>query len=298
MPEQQSILCADGHPISLHLFKAKEPKGIVIIGSALGVPEQHYWDFANFLKESDFHCITFSYRGTEDSLIYDQLPHIKLEDWGVQDIEAIIQFAKANNQTEKKILPIHFMGHSIGGQIIGLAQSSINLKTITLIAASAPYWKRWSFPNNIKMFFATQILFPIISSFCNQFPTKRLGLGKVTIPSSAAKKWGEWISKPNYLFDESFQLDTGIYSKLTCSIFSLGFTDDIFAPEVNIEHLLKKFPNASISSKTIDPKAINEEEIGHSGFFKKKFKSNLWQSTLEWLDQSISSKPLQKNNSL
>ncbi|MGJ8687125.1 MAG: hypothetical protein ACSHWQ_06570 [Spongiibacteraceae bacterium] len=51
MPKQHTISCADGHPIVLSLFEAEQPRGVVVIGGALGVPQQYYARMAAFLRK-------------------------------------------------------------------------------------------------------------------------------------------------------------------------------------------------------------------------------------------------------
>lgn len=289
----QKINCADGYPLALSLYQANKPEGIVIIGSAIGIPQKFYSDFAKFLNEKNYHCITFSYRGTEDSLAKKKPYDVKLEDWGLQDIEAVIQFAmqiasqrvESSDATTSNNLPIHFIGHSVGGQLIGLAPSSSRLNSMVFVASSCPYWKRWGFPENIKMLLAPRVVFPIVSLGRDEFPTQRLGLGSIKIPTQIAKQWAKWMLKPDYLFDKKFGLAINHYQSLTQPLLSLGFKDDKLAPEINIKKLLGQFSAATITEKIIDPNGLNVSNIGHSGFFKPKFRSSLWEDTITWIEQ-------------
>lgn len=286
MISPQKIYCADGYPIALSLYQADRAEGTVIIGGAVGIPKKFYSDFAKFLNEKNYHCITFSYRGTEDSLAMTKPFDVKLEDWGVQDVEAVIQFAKHVDTKGSESLPIHFVGHSVGGQLIGLAPSSSVLNSMVFVASSCPYWKRWSFPENIKMLLAPRVIFPIVSLGRDEFPTQILGLGNIKIPTKVAKQWATWMLKPGYLFDKTFRLPINHYSALIQPLLSLGFKDDKLAPEINIKKLLSEFYSATITEKIIDPNDLNISNIGHSGFFKVKFRSSLWEDTITWIKQN------------
>lgn len=285
MNSPQRITCADGYPLALSLYQADKPEGIVIIGSAIGIPQKFYGDFANFLNGKNYHCVTFSYRGTEDSLAKTNPFDVKLEDWGLQDVEAVIQFAINTVCTGSENLPIHFIGHSVGGQLIGLAPSASRLNSIVFVASSCPYWKRWDFPENIKMLLVPRVIFPIASLGRDEFPTQRLGLGSIKIPTQIAKQWAAWMLKPDYLFDKKFGLAINHYQSLTQPLLSLGFKDDKLAPEINIKRLLGQFSAATITEKIIDPNDLNVSNIGHSGFFKSKFRSSLWEDTIAWIKQ-------------
>ncbi|MGJ8687126.1 MAG: alpha/beta hydrolase family protein [Spongiibacteraceae bacterium] len=209
----------------------------------------------------------------------DQPYTIDIEDWGRRDIDAVIQFA----QGLATALPMHFIGHSIGGQIFALAQSSVHLQSAVLVAASCPYWRRWRFPGNIKMLFVSRLLIPLVSALNKEFPSRRMGLGNASIPSTVARRWALWMSKPDYLFDDEFGVDISNYAALALPILSFDFTDDELAPAVNVRKLLQQFPNASIEQHSIDPTPLGLSAIGHSGFFNNKCRDSLWRQTLSWV---------------
>lgn len=286
MPEVKQILCADGHTISATLFKADAAKAQVIVAAAIGIPQKFYRRYAEYLAEQGYDVITFNYRGTGDSKSQDLGQDIRLEDWGHQDIQAIISFAIERQQKNPVLAAIHYVGHSIGGQLVGLASNAEQLDSLTLVAASAPYWQRWSFPKNLKMWLVGQILIPGISAISKDFPAQKVGLGSITFPSSAAKQWAQWMGRPAYLFCENFNLDTRHYSSLKQPLRSYGFTDDDLAPEINVRSLLNFFPKAKSELRMTDHKALGLESLGHSGFFREFAKETLWNESVEWFEQA------------
>lgn len=282
----QQVLCRDDYPISLTLYESDQAKGIVIIAAALGVPQPFYRRYAEFLCGQGYDVITFNYRGTGDSVYPDKKVEVKLEDWGHQDIEAIIQFALERQSNNTSLASIHYVGHSIGGQLLGLAESSSKLDNMIFVASSAPYWQRWSFPKNLKMWIVGQLLIPGLSIGKKDFPAKKVGLGSINFPSSAARQWAQWMGRPAYLFCEKFDLDIQHYAALTQPLLSYGFTDDELAPEINVTSLLNYFPNANSEVRMVAPKMIGQKSIGHSGYFRDKVKETLWQDALKWFSQS------------
>ena len=274
MAKEIIIKCSDGYTLSANLHEPSNPKGIIIIAGAIGVKQGYYSRFADFFYESNYTAVTFDYRGTGKSND-NACSNLELSDWGAKDIEAVILFFKS------KGLPLFFVGHSIGGQVLGLAPSSTELEGSILIAASAPYWKRWDFPENLKVFTTSKILFPLISSITKNFPAKKLGLGNQNIPSPLIKTWAQWMSRPDYLFDKSFQLNTEQYKGISHPMYFIGFNDDDLAPEINIKKLMEFYPNSQNSLKIITPESAKTARIGHTGFFHEKFKSNLWQIALD-----------------
>lgn len=281
MITKHSVICSDKTPIVTTLYDSATPKGTIIIASAIGVKQDYYARLAVFLSENSFNVITFDYRATGESQSEKNGVALcsQLSDWGEKDIEAVIEFSEGRG------LPVYFIGHSIGGQILGLSKSAVNLKKIIFIASSAPYWRRWAFPDNIKILLTANVVFPFISYIRSDFPTKSLGLGNQNIPSTLIRQWAKWMSASDYLFSEKFNLNLSGYQEITQDLLSIGFTDDNLAPENNIRELLSFFPNSNSDVKLIDPKEVNASKIGHVGFFNDKFKHNLWEDILLWLKQ-------------
>lgn len=280
------LTCDDGYPLTATVYDGASAGDILIIAPALAAPQGFYQAFARYLAGRGFACITFDYRGTGDSIAEQSPFNIKLEDWGRLDVEAIIRFAESLDETQSVSRPIHFLGHSIGGQLVGLAPSSERLSKIAHVAVSAPYWRRWPFPGNLRMLAAAKVLIPFWSVFRQQFPSQRVGLGTIPVPASTVRQWAKWMGRPDYFFDPRFGLDLSVFSKLKQPLLALGFSDDGLAPQANIEHLLRQFPNADITRQWIDPKELGQRSIRHAGFFKERFRETLWQSTADWLSNA------------
>ncbi|BFM14043.1 alpha/beta fold hydrolase [Maricurvus nonylphenolicus] len=277
----QSVIltCADQQTLAAQFYECDAPKGVVVIGSALGVSQHYYKRFAHYLVDQGFHALTFDYRFTGDSEAKGLANSISMLDWGRQDIEAAIAFA------ESKGLPVYFVGHSIGGQLLGMAPSATKLSKIVLVASSAPYWRRWSFPGNLKIAFTAKVLFPLVTAFNKQFPCKTFGLGNIDIPSPFIRQWASWMLKRDYLFDAGLGVATENYANLKQDVLSLGFSDDDLAPEVNVSHLLTFFPNTNSELKMLSPHEGGMKALGHTGYFREDAKATFWTQLVNWLEK-------------
>lgn len=277
MKSTLTVTCPDQRQLAMTQFKPHAPIGSVVIASAFGVAQSFYWPLAEFLCGQGYTAYCFDYRGTgknEDMVANG----FCLSEWATQDIEAALCNTLETDQ------PVHFIGHSVGGQILGLAPSSKKLTSAIFIAASAPYWKRWPrLADGLKIRVNAGFILPLVSKLYARFPSQKFGLGNQDLPSSAVRQWASWMRKPNYLFDDIFGLDCSAYKEIDIPILSLAFSDDLLAPLENINHLLGFFETADCTVKQIKPKDIGAKHIGHTGFFKEKFKDSLWQDTLGFI---------------
>lgn len=273
MHEEYTIGCEDGVKLAARRFEASGDKGVVIIAPALGVKQSFYGRFAQFLADSGYTAISFDYRGTGGSRHQNEAD-IALQEWGSKDLESVIVYAL------KAGLPVTVVGHSIGGQLIGLAPSGRKLSGSLLIAASAPYWRRWKGTQKLKMCFAVHVLFPLVTSLKSRFSAATFGLGNQDLPSGCVRTWAKWMTKPDYFLDPSFGLRQDAFAAIGHDMVFWGFSDDDLAPKENIEHLMRFYPNAVSQIDSLSPASAGVKSIGHTGFFRDQCRDNLWQQAV------------------
>lgn len=282
MPDTLTLECRDGTPLSALLYPTKAAKGCVVIGSALGVPQGFYKSFAEYLAEHSFHCLTFDYRGTGES-VHAPLSSIQLKDWGEQDIDAAINAIR--NLEGADSLPVHYIGHSIGGQLLGLAPAAQQLTSILHVAASQPHWTRLEFPHNLKLISVGHLVLPLVALGKEEFPSSKVGLAALNLPSGVATTWARWMRHKDYLFAKKFGLNTEGYKALKQPLISWSISDDHMAPYKPVDELVKRFPNSQSEHRNIDARTLGTGTIGHTGFFKKSRKESLWHEVLSVLNK-------------
>jgi len=286
--ETLSLTTQDGQLVGCQFFPAHKsgtpPIATLVIASAIGVPQGFYRRYAQYMNQQGFNCLTFDYRGTGDSAYQGDLNSIAMTDWGAQDLECVL--AKARQLAEREGgEQIFLLGHSIGGQVSGLAQSSQHLKAAIFVASSAPYWKRWNGRKKISMFITVYLLLPLFSLGRKVFPAKSVGLSSMNFPAVIAKTWAKWMKKKDYLFDKSLGYSLENYQQLNFPLLSLSFDDDTLAPEININWLMKFFPKCQVERRII--RAKEHGPLGHMGFFRQKHQDTLWQDSVQWFKQNL-----------
>lgn len=278
-----TLTTGDNHKLAATVFKPADTNvnHTLLIGSALGVPRYFYFKFARYFAENGYSVVTFDYRGIYESKeTISSGSEITMAEWGSLDIEAALQYAGEILRADK----LFYLGHSCGGQLLGLAPSSKKIDRAAFIACQSGYWKLWPGPLRYGVFLTWQLLFMMVPFF-EYIPTKMLGISSLNLPSGVARQWANWGTSPGYLFNEKHRLDTSRYAELRFPILSYHFDDDILlAPPKAVDALLAKYAAAPITKRSIKPGLLNQKKIGHFGYFKERLRETLWQETLEWFN--------------
>ncbi|MDV3462934.1 hypothetical protein CMV04_18165 [Elizabethkingia anophelis] len=262
--------------ICCQLFENNNSNIVLIIASAMGVKQSFYQNFAEFANSYNVSVITFDYSGIGKSLTGNIKKHKEfLHDWGNQDLEMLIRYAIEKFPNHRKVV----LGHSVGGQLIGLAPSSVYLDKIILVSAQSGFWGFWKGFNEVKMFLNWHLLFPMLTSFFGYMPSKRFSKME-NLSKNVANEWSKWCRNPDYLFGY-FSDDELFFNKMRCNLLSISVADDFFAPEQSVEWLSKKYKNAEVTRKHLVPIDFGVSKIGHFDMFRSKFKNSFWEFLLE-----------------
>ena len=275
------ITCEDGFILKGHLFTPEQPKAAIMIGPATGIKQQFYFSFAKYLCENGYAVVTYNNRGigaSKGKSINDGNP--SLTNWGKQDMTAVLDFLK----TEFPTLDYHLVGHSAGGQLIGLMKNALDIKSVFNFASSSGSVQYAKYPFKLKSAF---FLGPFIHA-CNLFfghtKSQWVGMGE-PLPKNVGKEWSRWCYGKGYV---AVDLDTKIkehyYNELSFDSLWVHATDDDIAIYENIKDMIRVFPNIDAEIVTLNPKEQGFHDIGHMKFFSSK-RSKLWPLALDWLNK-------------
>lgn len=283
MPDRDiQLWTADGYPLQATLFFPPEGRVSdtgVVINSATGVHRRFYKRFATFLAETcGFTVLTYDYRGIGGSRPANLRSFRgRIRDWPQLDMPAAIAALRAEASLHRLCL----LGHSAGGNLIGLVPSMASVDSIVLVSAQFGYWRLW--PQSIRHALAAlwYVVIPLLSRVFGYVPGW-LGAGQHW-PGKIALELARWCRHPDYLFGDS-SLDTTLYSRIDVPVLALTFTDDPHATTAASERLLREFSRASITRRNVDPRDLGLRRIGHFGFFRP-FCAPLWQECGDWISR-------------
>ncbi len=278
-----TLTCADGVTLPATALRAAESsRGAVVIAPALGVPRRFYQKFAAFLQQQGYDTLCFDYRGVDGAGAEVPADQIQLADWGRQDLQAALSAVQAQFRPHRMFL----VGHSIGGQVPGLATAAVELDALVLVAASAPHPARYLLRDRMRIELMWRVLVPLLGRG-RMFPARKLGFASVDLPASVMRQWADWGLSPDYLFDARHRLDTRAYASLQAPMLSFSFADDAYASRAAVEALHAHYPAAKIEHRHLERSA--EQTYGHFGYFRESQRDRLWRDTADWLAAQISS---------
>lgn len=266
-----SLRCADGAALAATMRPGE--RGAVVIASALGVPRGFYGRFADGLAARGYGSLTFDYRGVEGSGASVAPEEVSLVDWGAQDLDAALRTARSAFDG-----PLFLLGHSIGGQLAGLAPSSSELAGLVLVASCAPYPSRYPWRERLGVELVWRVLVPLFGRG-PWFSTKRIGLGSADLPTTVIRTWRDWGLTPGYLFDPRHGVDVSGYARLAVPMLSWSFADDRLTSRAAIDALHAHYPAVALTERYVTaPPAV-----GHFGYFRRGGAA-FWAETADWLD--------------
>ncbi len=276
------ITCVDQFAIAATIYSPKKSlKGAILIGPATGIQRQFYANFAAFLAEHGYGVITFDNRGIGGSLIGSvSESDASLQCWGEKDMPAVLEQLKTTFPNTK----YHLIGHSAGGQLVGLMHNAKDFTSIFNFASSSGQLKNMSGTYAIKAHFFMNFFIPLSNTLYGHTKSQWLGMGE-PLPKVVAQQWREWCNSEGYV-KASFgkTIHSHFYDDLSTPSMWVNADDDDIAIDANVEDMLSVFTKINAEKLTLSAGDYALDEIGHMKFFSRKSQV-LWIHALNWLEK-------------
>lgn len=284
-----SIPAADGYLLAATLFLPRGAKRhAVLINSATATPRKIYRGFASYLAGRGFVVLTYDYRGIGGSRQraikgYDRPKslvgfNVSMADWASLDITAAVTWMRERYRN----LPLGYVGHSFGGQALGLLPNNDEVSRALLIAAQAGYWKLMASPERYRVYALLSLVGIPLTHLLGYAPGWS-GIGE-DLPKDAFLQWVRWISSPRYLFDDPMLIALQNFPNYKGALCALCFSDDPWATRPAVELLCSGYTSTKPEILTVHPADIGADRIGHFGFFRPEHRNALWRGAAEWLE--------------
>ena len=276
------IKCADSYEITATVYIPSNIKGAIMLAPATGIKRRLYTSFATFLKDNGYGVITFDNQGIGDSKNGKiKNSRASLVSWGQLDMTAVFTSLKSYFPNVK----YHLVGHSAGGQLVGLMDGATELTSIFNVACSSGSLSNLKYPYKFKAHFLMSFFIPLNNLFFGYANNQWLGMGE-PLPKKCAQQWADWCNGKGYVKN---YLDTNHlkhhYNELKCTSLWINATDDDIANNENVKDMIRVFPNLKTTTQTLNPIEYELKEIGHMKFFSKSSKK-LWDIAIDWLEKN------------
>ncbi|MEM7382217.1 MAG: alpha/beta fold hydrolase [Bacteroidota bacterium] len=279
--KELAVPTTQGHVLTATEFSPElSDQKVMIISSATGVLQGYYHKFARYFSSLGYTVYTFDYWGIGKS--GGQLEQLKenqfdLKSWGSNDQAAMVSFARKTHPQYELIL----LTHSVGGQVLGFNPEYPEIDKIVMIASQSGYWKYFEGIHLPKMILFWYAIIPILTPLYGYFPAKKLGLFE-NLPKGMAYEWKRWGKRAAYMMD-FYDQESYFFDRIEAPVFSMSFPKDQYAPEKAVDWLTKQFKASKTERLHYVPDKSVLGKLRHFGFFRERFKEELWDMTDRWI---------------
>ncbi|MBL8684167.1 MAG: alpha/beta fold hydrolase [Myxococcales bacterium] len=269
------VRAEDGFEVEATTFvpsRAIERRGAVLVAGAMGVGQGYYRAFAEWLATQGFIVMTFDYRGTGRSR-KGPLSHERadIETWAREDASAVLRALSQRSEG----LPITWIGHSLGAQIVGMTPGHERVSRVLSVAAGSGYWRENAEPLRRKVWLFWFGAVPIATPLFGYFPGKRLGMVG-DLPKGVIYQWKKWCMNPEYAVGAEGERMRAQFAAVRAPITALSFDDDEMMSEANTRSLHGMYTSAEVRHVRVCSTEKRGARIGHFGFFRREMREALW----------------------
>jgi predicted alpha/beta hydrolase len=285
--ERVTLKAVDGAEIAARIYEAEGPlQGSVVIGGAMGVRQEFYASFAEWLAKQGWSVTTFDYRGSGDSAPRSLRGfRADLFDW-TRDYEAAIEHAHAAAPGA----PLYLLGHSLGAQLPGLLANQDKVSGLLSVAAGSGYWRENAPQLRRMILYFWFVLVPIATRLFGYFPGRKLR--KVgDLPAGVILQWRRWCLNPRYSVGAEGELARQAYARARFPVLALSVSDDELMTLEGTRSLVSLYENAPHRIERVAPADHALRRIGHFGPFRSEQETRLWPRMADRLRQFAAPQP-------
>jgi predicted alpha/beta hydrolase len=283
-----TVPAADGYRLGATLFL---PRGVkshaVLINSATAVPRKFYRGFAGYLARRGCAVLSYDYRGIGDSRQkavegYNQPRSLvgfkaSMADWAALDVTATVAWMRERYRH----LPLNYVGHSFGGQALGLLSNNSEVSRALFVASQAGYWKLMASPERYRVYALLNFVGIPLTRLMGYMPGWT-GLGE-DLPKGVFEQWVRWVMSERYLFTDPKLPGLSNFARYHGALRALCVSDDPWATRPAVEMLCSGFTAIEPDILDLTPADVGAAKIGHFGFFRPEHRDTLWRGAAEWI---------------
>ena len=291
--QRGTVAAHDGFALAVTRYAAERPWASMVFANAMGVRQEFYAPLARFFAEHGIDVLTFDYRGTFGSR---SAPLRGFEcdvmTWARQDLDAMVveagkldtRLRGCDGHSRAGGNPIFFLGHSLGGQLLGVLPNNHRIDAaITVTAGSGWYRYNDRMPLQVRIFWFAAI--PTLTALFGYFPGRAVKMVG-DLPAGVARQWRRWALHPDYIHSHSAEVAKD-FARVRGPIVGYSFEDDPIITRVAIDDLHRRYTQAAVERRHLEPKDAGRTSVGHFGFFAEASRDTLWPEALRKLRLAV-----------
>jgi len=278
------LRCADGRELAAHWIPAARRRAVLVINPATGFPQGFYFKLAGYAAERGYDALVYDYRGMGASAPARLAEEsCRMSDWGLFDMRTALAAAAERAAG----LPVATLGHSVGGQFLGLLKNHQLARAHVQVAASVGYWPWEQAPFKYLAWWFWRVHGPLLLAIKGYVPTGG-GWSGLPLPRGVFEEWRRWCLRSDHFApDLGTYLADNVFATIRAPVLNIGFSDDPIATRRTVQALFAFFPQVEREARWYSPADIRSARIGHEGFFASRHRDGLWRPTLDWLDAKL-----------
>ncbi len=274
----------DGYALAGTLVAPAAPRRALVLAGGTGFPREFYGPLAKFLAARGHAVLTFDYRGMGGSAPASLRGFAgDMSDWATRDMPGALDALVARHPD----LPLAWVGHSFGGQVVGAIPDLERVDRIVHIACSTGWWPYHRAPRKWGAAVLWYLYGPVAMRVFGRIPQGRVWQGRA-LPREVYRQWRRWCLDRRY-----FTVDVGPglalgdpdFARLPAPIRAIAFTDDWIATPrtVAMLHALYTTRGVPVRATWIAPADVGVQRIDHEGAFHTS-RSAVWPRIAEVLE--------------
>ena len=199
-----------------------------------------------------------------------------MTEWAARDVTSAVAWMRAQFP-----VPLRYVGHSFGGQALGLLPNNAEVSRALFVAAQAGSWRLMTRPESYRVYAFMNFIGAPLTRLMGYAPGK-MGIGE-DLPKGVFLQWARWVSSRHYYYDDPALTALTNYPNYRGPVRALSFSDDPWATRRAVELLCSGFTATQPEIVSITPASAGTKAIGHFGFFRPEHRDTLWRDAADWL---------------
>ena len=280
--EQKALYTKDGIALAATTYAGPGAADMtVLMLPGIGVPQRAFRHMAAWFAERGARCLTVDYRGIGDSRTPGGIATATLSAWAKNDAAAALEYAESSWPE-----PVMLLGHSFGGQVVGLASVFQRVRAAVFIGSQfgqPRYWDGWRRYGLASYWF---MILPAICAFFKVLPSWSGPAGP--LPCGVAREWSRWGRSRDWYLSSAPEA-AALLRSFPAPLMAYGMSDDSIAPPRAVSALLDRFSATSVVRRNLTPDGLGLPRIGHVGLLRPSTETRpVWQEILSFLQKHSS----------